>query len=123
MRKLVIALAMTLAPVAVNALELNPVKTSLELGVELGRAEAYAAGCATGMVDPKVKQSILDAIPRMYQDAYKKGVRFGIAEANAVVAQFKAPRPTTEAAKRCVMGVYLYGPEGKIIRNLIIPLR
>src|SRR5271165_2337505 len=95
----------------------------LHAGKNLGRAETLVEGCATGAVDPKLKQALVAAAGSStpYFQVLLKGISAGAREANSWVSQ--SPYQGSDDEKRCTMSVYLYGPEGTIMKNLIIPLK
>ncbi len=52
---------MTLALITSHAGEFDPAKAAFGFGACLGSAEVYAVGCATGVVAPKNRQTILNS--------------------------------------------------------------
>jgi hypothetical protein len=106
MRKLMVAFVATLVPLCAQAKPADLVE-----------------GCSTGAVDPKLKQALVVAAGSStpYFQVLLKGISAGAREANSWVSQ--SPYHGTDDEKRCAMAVYLYGPEGTIMKNLIIPLK
>jgi hypothetical protein len=92
-------------------------------GTNLGRAEALVEGCSTGAVDPKLKQALItaDGSHTPYFQVLLKGISAEAREAYSSVHEWAGQDNYDE--KRCMMAVYLYGPEGTIMKNLIIPLK
>jgi hypothetical protein len=119
MKILVVALAATLGTACAQAAD-KPVDMIFNAGVNFGMAEALVKACESAVVDPEIRQRVLAPIPKIYEDAFVKGFDLGVRK--ALEAAAKITVPATDEQKRCVLAIKLYGPEGTLVKNLIIPL-